>query len=76
LLTPRPLENKETLKSAIERVIQSDVRYAGIRYDERAGTVKLSGTAARMEHVMELSGQVARLPGVKEVVVESLRIAP
>jgi hypothetical protein len=76
LLAPRPLAKKETLQSSIERVIQSDVRYAGVRYDERAGTVTLSGTAARMEHVMELSGQVARLPGVKEVVVESLRIRP
>ena len=76
LLTPQPLDKKETLHSALKRVIQSDVRFAGIRCNERAGAVTLSGTAARMEHVMELSRQVARLPGVKEVVVEGLRIAP
>jgi hypothetical protein len=76
LLTPRLLEKKETIKSAVERVIQSDVRFAGIRCAERAGTVTLSGTATRMEHVMDLSRQVARLPGVKEVIVESLRITP
>jgi hypothetical protein len=74
LLAPRPPANADSLQSAVEREIQSDVRFAGMRCDERAGKITLSGSAARMEHVIDLSGQVARIPGVKEVVVENVRI--
>jgi osmotically-inducible protein OsmY len=74
LLPPGALEKKESLQSMIERTIGSDVRFAGIRFDERAGTVTLSGNAARMEHVLDLSRLVARLPGIKEVIVENVRI--
>jgi osmotically-inducible protein OsmY len=74
LLAPRALEQTKSLQSVVERVIQSDVRFSGMRCQESAGKITLTGSAARMEHVMDLSKQVARLPGVKEVVVESLRL--
>jgi osmotically-inducible protein OsmY len=74
LLPPGPAKKKESLQSMIDRIIESDVRFAGIRGEERAGIVTLSGKAARMEHVMDLSRSVARLPGIKEVVVENARI--
>jgi hypothetical protein len=74
LLAPRALESADSLQSAVERVLQSDVRFVGMRCDERAGKITLGGSAARMEHVTDLSRQVARIPGVKEVVVENVRI--
>jgi hypothetical protein len=76
LLPPRSLEAKDDLPSAVTHLIQGDVRLDGVRAESRGGVVTLSGTASRMEHVLELARQVSRLPGVKEVVVEGVRVAP
>jgi hypothetical protein len=74
LLPPRPLEKKEETNSGIGRLIASDVRFSGLRGEEREGVVTLSGSVARMDHVLDLASQVARLPGVKEVVVENVHV--
>ena len=76
LLPPRPLEKTADLRTAIDRLLRSDVRFTGIRPEERDGVVTLSGKAQLLDHVMELAGQVARLPGVNEVIVEGVRITP
>jgi osmotically-inducible protein OsmY len=76
LLPPRPLDRTESIRSAIQRLIQSDVRFAGIQCHERAGVVTLSGDVARMEHVVDLARQAARVAGVSEVVVENVHLTP
>jgi osmotically-inducible protein OsmY len=74
LLPPRPLEMSDDLVTSVNRLIGTDVRFAGIRAETDGGIVTLSGTARLLDHVMELASQVARLAGVKEVIVESVRI--
>lgn len=76
LLPPRPAEKGEDLASAVARLVASDVRFAGVRGEERSGIVILSGRVARMDDVLELARQVSRVAGVKEVVVQSVRVAP
>jgi hypothetical protein len=74
LLAPRALQKQEGTASAIARLIASDVRFAGLQSDEREGVVTLSGSVAHMDHVLELARHVARVPGVSQVVVESVRV--
>jgi osmotically-inducible protein OsmY len=76
LLPPRPVEKREDVLSAVTRLIASDVRYSGVHCEECNQVVTLRGSVAHAEHVMELARQVARLAGVKEVVVEYVRVAP
>ena len=76
LLPPRPAKIKADIASAVARLTASDVRFAGIRSEERDGVVTLSGSAARMDHVLDLARQVSRLAGVNEVVVENVHVTP
>jgi osmotically-inducible protein OsmY len=76
LLPPRPAEIKGDVMSAVARLISGDVRFAGIRGEERNGVVTLSGSPANVEQVLDLARQVSRLQGVKEVVVENVHVAP
>jgi hypothetical protein len=76
LLVPRPLQKTETLKDALDRLVRSDIRYAGIRAEVRDGVVTLSGNVATMEHAMQLARQTAQLPGVKQIVIEGVRVTP
>lgn len=73
LLPPRFGAEKETVTSAVARLLQSDVRFAGVFAEEREGIVTLRGGVAGMDHVMDLAGQISRVPGVKEVIVENVR---
>jgi osmotically-inducible protein OsmY len=75
LLNPRPADPSEELKAAVERVIRSDARFAGVRAEVREGVVTLRGTVAVIDHAMELARQVSRLNGVESVVVEQVRAA-
>jgi osmotically-inducible protein OsmY len=76
LLPPRAIQRTDDVRSAVAQLIQTDVRYAEIRCEEQSGIVTLSGKAARMDHVIDLAQQVARIAGVKEVVVENVCIPP
>jgi osmotically-inducible protein OsmY len=76
LLPPSPRKNHDDLASAVTRLIQADVRLEGIWGEVREGVVTLGGHVARMEQVLELARQVAQIPGVKQVVVEGVRVAP
>ena len=76
LLPPRLAEIKADIGSAVARLIASDARFAGIRGEELHGVVTLSGSAARMDHVLDLARQVSRLAGVNEVVVENVHVTP
>lgn len=76
LMTPRPADASEDLKTAVTRIIQADARFARVRPEVREGVVTLRGTVGLVEHAMELARQVSRLPGVESVVVDQVRTAP
>ena len=76
LMPPRPPEKNEGTSSTIARLIARDVRFSGLRGEEREGIVTLSGNVADMDHVLDLARQISRLAGVREVVVENIRLKP
>jgi osmotically-inducible protein OsmY len=76
LLAPQPLRKLEPLKDALDHLVRSDVRYARARAEVQNGVVTLSGNVSAMEHAMELAKRAAQLPGVKQVVVEGIRVTP
>jgi osmotically-inducible protein OsmY len=76
LLKPIPVENVESLQTAVQRLIQADVRFSDLRSELCDGVVTLGGTVTLMAHAMDLARQISRLPGVKSVVVEHVRVAP
>jgi osmotically-inducible protein OsmY len=63
------------LRAAVEQVRWSEPRFLRIEVEVRDGTVSLRGQVLRGEDGMDLARQVARLPGVADVIIRT-REAP
>jgi osmotically-inducible protein OsmY len=61
------------LQARIELLRRSDAHFARLRVDLSQGTVLLSGSASRWEHVYDLARAIARLPGVQRVVLKDVQ---
>ncbi len=55
------------LSQVIEALRLEDDRFRGVRVEVRSETVTLHGTVACWEHLFELAGSIARVPGVRQV---------
>jgi hypothetical protein len=62
-----------SLANAVEELRLADQRFQNLRADVSDGTIRLSGSIYRMEHVFELAKTLARLPGVKRVLFDQVK---
>jgi hypothetical protein len=77
---PPPLEDRKTtpvaaadLMAALERVRARESRFRQIRLDVQDGRVRLSGTVPQAGDMMAFAQLIAKVPGVKHVIVGETR---
>lgn len=64
------------LAGQVMRLCQGDARYQGLYAEVRDGVVFLIGTVTTWEDVHEAAQAIGVLPGVRRVVLESVRLKP
>jgi osmotically-inducible protein OsmY len=64
------------LETAVERVRSADARFRQVRLEIKDGIVHLRGMVPRGEDMYELAQQIAKVPGVKRVIVEEVQTPP
>jgi hypothetical protein len=67
----QPATVNESLPEMVLHIRQGDIRYRLIQFEIRDGTIRLWSAAKQQENLFAMAQAVARLPGVKRVVVES-----
>ncbi len=77
---PPPLKDRKTapvatadLNAALERVRAGESRFRQIRMDVQDGRVRLSGTVPQAGDMMAFAQLIAKVPGVKHVIVGATR---
>jgi hypothetical protein len=70
-----PMKQPDTVNESLPEMVlhirQGDIRYRLIQFEIRDGTIRLWSAANQQENLFAMAQAVARLPGVKGVIVEN-----
>ena len=67
----QPATVNESLAEMVLHIRQGDIRYRLMQFEIRDGTIRLWSVANQQENLFAMAQAVARLPGVKRVIVEN-----
>jgi osmotically-inducible protein OsmY len=74
IVAPADPPDTAAVSSAVQSLIQSDERFARIRYEVKQGKVYLGGAVYRWSDLRELSLAVTNIPGVEAAVLREVRL--
>jgi hypothetical protein len=76
IVSPADPPDAAAVSGAVQSLIQSDDRFARIRYEVKQGKVYLGGAVYRWSDLRELSLAVTQIPGVEAAVLREVRLEP
>jgi hypothetical protein len=62
------------LGEAIEALRLADIRFSRVQLEVRGNLIYLRGTVSHWEHIHEFARAIARIPNVKDIVFEDVRV--
>jgi hypothetical protein len=73
---PVSAQTSPHLEATVERLRSAEPRFQQVRTEIKDGIVHIRGQVPRGEDMYELAQQLAKVPGVKRVIVEEVRTPP